>query len=114
MVKKVEILEGDGGLGSILLFKFSPHVPKLNFQKEKIVEYDESLHQIALRYWKEGIWIMGLQDIQMFWWSVAVAVVVATTTVVVVVAAVVVVVGGNGGSGGGGGGGSSGGGGGGQ
>ncbi|KAL7602234.1 hypothetical protein Lser_V15G21088 [Lactuca serriola] len=40
MVREVEMLEGDGGLGSILLFKFFPHVPKLNFQKEKIVEYE--------------------------------------------------------------------------
>ncbi|CAH1428637.1 unnamed protein product [Lactuca virosa] len=66
MVEEVEMLEGDGGLGSILLFKFFPHVPKLNFQRRRLWSMMNHYIRSLLKYWKEGIWIMGLQDIQMF------------------------------------------------
>ncbi|CAI9283605.1 unnamed protein product [Lactuca saligna] len=54
IVEEVELLEGDGGFGSILVFKFFPHVPKVSFQRERIVEFDESLHQIALEILEGG------------------------------------------------------------
>ncbi|KAI3664872.1 hypothetical protein L6452_43481 [Arctium lappa] len=53
-VAEVELLEGDGGHGSVLLFKFGPAVSKLSFPKEKIVELDESLHHIALEVLEGG------------------------------------------------------------
>ncbi|KAK6132631.1 hypothetical protein DH2020_033620 [Rehmannia glutinosa] len=54
LVKEAEILEGDGGLGTVYLFKFGPDVPNMSYQKEKIVEFDESLHQIALQVIEGG------------------------------------------------------------
>ncbi|KAM3744523.1 hypothetical protein ACB098_06G058700 [Castanea mollissima] len=45
IVKNVELIEGDGGLGTLLLFKFFSGA----YQKEEIVELDESLHRIALK-----------------------------------------------------------------
>ncbi|GJR65838.1 phytohormone-binding protein-like protein [Tanacetum coccineum] len=54
IVSEVELLEGDGGYGSILLFKFCPDVPKVTFQREKIVEFDESVHYIAFEILEGG------------------------------------------------------------
>ncbi|KAK9080631.1 hypothetical protein SSX86_000389 [Deinandra increscens subsp. villosa] len=54
IVAEVELLEGDGGYGSILLFKFCPDVPKVTHQLEKIVEYDESVYEIALEILEGG------------------------------------------------------------
>ncbi|KAI3673744.1 hypothetical protein L6452_39872 [Arctium lappa] len=54
IVEDVELLEGDGGLDTILVFKFTPAVPKSSYQKEKIVEFDESRHQIALEILEGG------------------------------------------------------------
>ncbi|XP_076904465.1 phytohormone-binding protein-like [Bidens hawaiensis] len=54
IVAEIELLEGDGGYGSMLLFKFCPGVPKVSYQLEKIVEYDESAYQIALEILEGG------------------------------------------------------------
>ncbi|KAI3686266.1 hypothetical protein L1987_79940 [Smallanthus sonchifolius] len=54
IVTEVELLEGDGGYGSMLLFKFCPDIPKVRYQLEKIVEYDESVYQIALEILEGG------------------------------------------------------------
>ncbi|KAK1407081.1 hypothetical protein QVD17_38692 [Tagetes erecta] len=54
IVSEVELLEGDGGFGSMLLFKFCPDVPKVSYQLERIVEYDESVYQIALEILEGG------------------------------------------------------------
>ncbi|KAL8215781.1 hypothetical protein R6Q57_022618 [Mikania cordata] len=54
IVSEVELLEGDGGYGSKLLFKFCPDVPKVSYQLEKIVEYEESTYQIALEILEGG------------------------------------------------------------
>ncbi|XP_030441048.2 phytohormone-binding protein-like [Syzygium oleosum] len=54
LVQNAEIIEGDGGLGSILLLTFGPDVPKMKYQKEKIVELDESLHRIGLQVIEGG------------------------------------------------------------
>ncbi|CAN1775412.1 Phytohormone-binding protein CSBP [Linum perenne] len=49
-VKDVQVLQGDGGLGTILLFNFT----SVNYQKEKIVEFDETRHRIGLEVTKGG------------------------------------------------------------
>nr|GEW73929.1 phytohormone-binding protein-like [Tanacetum cinerariifolium] len=54
IVSEVELLEGDGGYGSMLLFKFCPDVPRVTFQREKIVEIDESVRYIALEILEGG------------------------------------------------------------
>ncbi|KAJ0750903.1 putative Bet v I/Major latex protein [Helianthus annuus] len=54
IVSEVELLEGDGGYGSLLLFKFWPGVLNVSHQLEKIVEYDESTYQIALEILEGG------------------------------------------------------------
>ncbi|GKB56151.1 fructan 6-exohydrolase, partial [Tanacetum coccineum] len=54
MVSEVDLLEGDEGYGSMLLFKFCPYVPKVTFQREKIVEFDELVHYIALEILEGG------------------------------------------------------------
>ncbi|KAI3686268.1 hypothetical protein L1987_79942 [Smallanthus sonchifolius] len=54
IVAEVELLEGDGGYGSMLLFKFCPDLPKVRHQLEKIVEYDDSVYQIGLELLEGG------------------------------------------------------------
>ncbi|GKF20226.1 phytohormone-binding protein-like protein, partial [Tanacetum coccineum] len=54
IVSEVELLEGDGGYGSMLLFKFCPDVPRVTFQREKIVEFDELVHYIGLEILEGG------------------------------------------------------------
>ncbi|KAG8364981.1 hypothetical protein BUALT_Bualt18G0055100 [Buddleja alternifolia] len=54
LVKDVEMLEGDGGFGTVYLFNFGPGVPNMSYQKEKIVEFDESQHRIALQVIEGG------------------------------------------------------------
>ncbi|XP_030441053.2 phytohormone-binding protein-like [Syzygium oleosum] len=54
LVQNGEIIEGDGGLGSVILFNFGPDVPNMKYQKEKIVELDESLHRIGLQVIEGG------------------------------------------------------------
>ncbi|KAK1407078.1 hypothetical protein QVD17_38689 [Tagetes erecta] len=54
IVSEVELLEGDGGFGSMLLFKFCPDVAKVRHQIERIVEYDESVYQMALEILEGG------------------------------------------------------------
>ncbi|CAN1154152.1 Phytohormone-binding protein CSBP [Linum perenne] len=58
-VKDVQVLQGDGGLGTILLFNFTSgkiELPEgaMNYQKEKIVEFDETRHRIGLEVTKGG------------------------------------------------------------
>ncbi|KAF5461019.1 hypothetical protein F2P56_020848 [Juglans regia] len=54
LVKDVEMIEGDGGLGSVLLFNFCSDASPMTYQREKIVELEESLHQIALEVIEGG------------------------------------------------------------
>ncbi|KAF9612108.1 hypothetical protein IFM89_038176 [Coptis chinensis] len=49
MVKDIQLLEGDGGLGTIMLFNFGSDVKNVTYQKEKIVEFDEAHHKIAIQ-----------------------------------------------------------------
>nr|XP_023920555.1 phytohormone-binding protein-like [Quercus suber] len=54
IVKDVELIEGDGGLGTLLLFNFFSDVSVAVCQKEEIVELEESLHRIALQVLEGG------------------------------------------------------------
>ncbi|KAK4576581.1 hypothetical protein RGQ29_027214 [Quercus rubra] len=54
IVKNVELIEGDGGLGTLLLFNFFTCVSVAAYQKEEIVELEESLHRIALQVLEGG------------------------------------------------------------
>ncbi|CAK9160207.1 unnamed protein product [Ilex paraguariensis] len=55
LVKDAEMIEGDGGLGTVFLFNFGSGVSNsISYQKEKIVELDESLHQIGLKVIEGG------------------------------------------------------------
>ncbi|EEF28677.1 conserved hypothetical protein [Ricinus communis] len=49
LVKDAEVIEGDGGLGTVYLFNFGPDIKTMTYQKEKISELDDSLHRIALQ-----------------------------------------------------------------
>ncbi|XP_030549820.1 phytohormone-binding protein-like [Rhodamnia argentea] len=54
LVQNGEVIEGDGGLGTVILFSFGPDVPNMKYQKEKIVELDESVHRIGLQVVEGG------------------------------------------------------------
>ncbi|KAK3020630.1 hypothetical protein RJ639_047851 [Escallonia herrerae] len=47
LVKEIEVIEGDGGFGTVYFFHLCSDVP-VKYQKEKIVDFDESLHQFGL------------------------------------------------------------------
>ncbi|CAI0375890.1 unnamed protein product [Linum tenue] len=49
-VEEGHVLEGDGGLGTVFLFNFS----QVRYQKEKIVELDETLHLLGLQVVEGG------------------------------------------------------------
>ncbi|XP_048130591.1 phytohormone-binding protein-like [Rhodamnia argentea] len=53
-VHNVEFIEGDGRLGSVMLLTFGPDVPNMKYQKEKIVELDESSHRIGIQVIEGG------------------------------------------------------------
>ncbi|PQQ11874.1 phytohormone-binding protein [Prunus yedoensis var. nudiflora] len=54
LVKNVEVTGGDGGIGTVFLFNFGSDVPKMSYQKEKIVELDEAVHKIGLQVIEGG------------------------------------------------------------
>ncbi|CAN0826454.1 Phytohormone-binding protein CSBP [Linum grandiflorum] len=47
-VKDIQVLHGDGGVGTILIFNFTPGHMAPRYQKEEIVEFDETRHRIGL------------------------------------------------------------------
>ncbi|CAI0375889.1 unnamed protein product [Linum tenue] len=53
-VEEGHVLEGDGGLGTVFLFNFSQGIKTLRYQKEKIVELDETLHLLGLQVVEGG------------------------------------------------------------
>ncbi|CAL1352792.1 unnamed protein product [Linum trigynum] len=53
-VEEGHVLEGDGGLGTVFLFNFSQNIKTLGYQKEKIVELDETLHLLGLQVVEGG------------------------------------------------------------
>ncbi|KAJ4726247.1 Major allergen Bet v 1 [Melia azedarach] len=62
LVKEVQIIEGDGSLGTVLLFNFASGVPHMSYQKEKIVELDDSLHRISLQVVEGGHLNLGFSS----------------------------------------------------
>ncbi|GFZ04837.1 hypothetical protein Acr_17g0004090 [Actinidia rufa] len=54
VVKDVQVIEGDGGLGTVFLFNFGSDVSNIRYQKEKLVDLDESLHQIGMQVVEGG------------------------------------------------------------
>ncbi|XP_022142873.1 phytohormone-binding protein-like [Momordica charantia] len=48
-VDKIELLHGNGGLGSVFLFHLAPGVKIMKTQKERIVELDETNHEFGLQ-----------------------------------------------------------------
>ncbi|KAF8370158.1 hypothetical protein HHK36_031789 [Tetracentron sinense] len=64
LVREVEVLEGDGGLGTIMLFNFGSDISHMTYQKEKIAEFDESKHLIALQVIEGGHLDLGFASYQ--------------------------------------------------
>ncbi|KAE9616980.1 hypothetical protein Lal_00035099 [Lupinus albus] len=60
IVKDVKLIEGDGGIGSILHFTFNPDVTPISYQREKIVELNEITHEIGLQVVEGGHLNQGL------------------------------------------------------
>ncbi|XP_061367220.1 phytohormone-binding protein CSBP-like [Gastrolobium bilobum] len=54
IVKDVKVIEGDGGIGTILHFTFSSDVQPVSYQREKITELDEFSHEIGLQVVEGG------------------------------------------------------------
>jgi len=54
LVKDVQVIEGNGGLGTVMLLNFGSDVANLRYQKEKIVEFEESLHRFGLQVIEGG------------------------------------------------------------
>eukprot|EP01018_Ginkgo_biloba_P021978 Gb_15130 [translate_table: standard] len=51
----IQIMEGDGGVGTVVMLKFGPGVHGgIEYQKEKIVEMDEEKRSIALEVLEGG------------------------------------------------------------
>ncbi|CAJ1978598.1 unnamed protein product [Sphenostylis stenocarpa] len=59
IVKDVQLIEGDGGVGTILIFNFLSDVSP-SYQREKITEFDESSHEIGLQVIEGGYLAQGL------------------------------------------------------
>lgn len=54
LVAEAETVRGDGSLGTVYHFKFGPGVPNMSYQKEEVVEFDETLHRIGLQVIEGG------------------------------------------------------------
>ncbi|KAG5020516.1 hypothetical protein AAZX31_06G231700 [Glycine max] len=59
IVKDVQVIEGDGGVGTILIFNFLSDVSP-SYQREKITEFDEISHEIGLQVIEGGYLSQGL------------------------------------------------------
>ncbi|XP_061367223.1 phytohormone-binding protein CSBP-like [Gastrolobium bilobum] len=49
IVKDVQVMEGDGGVGTIIIFNLLPDASPVSRQREKITELDEFSHEIGLQ-----------------------------------------------------------------
>ncbi|XP_058763622.1 phytohormone-binding protein CSBP-like [Vicia villosa] len=54
IVKDLKVIEGGGGVGTVLLFTFFSGVSPVSYQKEKITEIDDSSHEIGLQVIEGG------------------------------------------------------------
>ncbi|WCJ18229.1 Major strawberry allergen Fra a 1-A [Euphorbia peplus] len=59
LVKDVQLIQGDGGLGTVYLFNFGPDVGRVRYQKEKISEYNESVHRLGFEVIEGGHLLLG-------------------------------------------------------
>ncbi|KAK7405198.1 hypothetical protein VNO78_06397 [Psophocarpus tetragonolobus] len=59
IVKDVQLIEGDGGVGTIVIFNFLSDVTP-SFQRERITEFDEISHEIGLQVIEGGYLTQGL------------------------------------------------------
>ncbi|CAK8539046.1 unnamed protein product [Lathyrus sativus] len=60
IVKDVQVVQGDGGVGTILIFNFLPGISPVNYQREVITEFDELSHEIGLQVIEGGYLTQGL------------------------------------------------------
>ncbi|KAK2355193.1 hypothetical protein P8452_75372 [Trifolium repens] len=60
IVKDVQVIEGDGGVGTVLIFNFLPGISEVNHQREVITEFDELSHEIGLEVVEGGYLNQGL------------------------------------------------------
>ncbi|GAU45851.1 hypothetical protein TSUD_371470 [Trifolium subterraneum] len=60
IVKDVQLIEGDGGVGTVLIFNFLPGISPVNYQRELITEFDEVSHEIGLQVVEGGYLNQGL------------------------------------------------------
>ncbi|WJX88126.1 hypothetical protein P8452_70243 [Trifolium repens] len=60
IVKDVQVIEGDGGVGTVLIFNFLPGISEVNYQREVITEFDELSHEIGLEVVDGGYLNQGL------------------------------------------------------
>ncbi|XP_061367219.1 phytohormone-binding protein CSBP-like [Gastrolobium bilobum] len=60
IVKDVQVIEGDGGVGTNLIFNFLSDVSPVSYQREKITELDEFSHEIGLQVIEGGYLNKGL------------------------------------------------------
>ncbi|KAK2408481.1 phytohormone-binding protein CSBP [Trifolium repens] len=60
IVKDVQVIEGDGGVGTVLIFNFLPGISEVNYQREVITEFDELSHEIGLEVVEGGYLNQGL------------------------------------------------------
>ncbi|XP_059661549.1 phytohormone-binding protein-like [Cornus florida] len=61
-VTDIEVIEGDGGPGTVFIFNFGSGITHMSYQKEKIVDFDESLHQIGLEVIEGGYLNLGFSS----------------------------------------------------
>ncbi|CDP13117.1 unnamed protein product [Coffea canephora] len=54
LVRSVEVIEGDGGLGTVYLIDLGSEKSSLGYQKEKVTVFNESLHQIGMQVIEGG------------------------------------------------------------
>ncbi|CAL5196796.1 unnamed protein product [Lathyrus oleraceus] len=60
IVKDVQVVQGDGGVGTILIFNFLPGISPVNYQREEITQFDELSHEIGLQVIEGGYLNQGL------------------------------------------------------
>ncbi|KAL0549882.1 hypothetical protein IC582_014374 [Cucumis melo] len=61
-VEKVELIHGDGGLGSVLLFHLVHDEEMMKRQKEKIVKLDETKHEFGIEVMEGNILKRGFSS----------------------------------------------------
>ncbi|XP_027165676.1 phytohormone-binding protein-like [Coffea eugenioides] len=54
LVRSIEVIEGDGGLGTVYLINLGSEKSSLGYQKEKVTVFNESLHQIGMQVIEGG------------------------------------------------------------